>query len=206
MSLLKKTRKKEKKKHEVEKDLRRRKKTPERRVREIEVLIYSAQNLKDVKHVTRMRAYAVVYVEREFAERTDVDEEGGVNPTWNAVVKVRFHEDLLENEVMAALNVDIYAHGHAREKLVGSARVLLCNVLKGGDASEPLDNPIQCMAIQVWRQSGRPQGLLNLWVPPTGKFLIRRDSLSFSVKDEVDKEVSPPHVAEENTEEAKSET
>ncbi|XP_010275059.1 PREDICTED: protein SRC2 homolog [Nelumbo nucifera] len=172
-----------------ESDGLRRKKPPERRMREIEVLIHSAQDLKNVKHVTKMRAYAVVYVEREHVAKTKVDEEGGVDPTWNEVVKVKFHEDLSEDDVMSALNVDIYAHGHIREKPVGSARVLLCDVLKGGDASEPADNPIQCMAIQVWRPSGRPQGLLNLWVPPTGRFLIRRDSLSFSVKDEV---VAPP--------------
>ena len=97
---------------------------------------------------------------------------------------MRFEEGLAESDVMAALNVDIYAHGHVREKPVGSARVLLCDVLKGGDASEPSDNPIECITVQVWRPSGRPQGLLNLWVPPTGRFLIRRESLSFSIKEE----------------------
>ena len=153
-------------------------------IREIEVLIISAQDLKNVKHVFKMRAYAVVYVEKDVhVAKTHIDEKGGVNPTWNEVVKVRFHEDLPEKNVMAALNIDIYAHGHVREKLVGSARVLLCDVLKGGDASEPSDNPIQCLTVQVWRDDGTPQGLLNLWVPPTGKFLIRRESLSFSVRE-----------------------
>ena len=71
-----------------------------------------------------------------------------------------------------------------REKPVGSARVLLCDVLKGGDAAEPADNPVQVMTVQVWRPSGRPHGLLNLWVPPTGRFLIMKESLSFSVKEE----------------------
>ncbi|XP_043700404.1 uncharacterized protein LOC122651146 [Telopea speciosissima] len=170
----------------------------ENKVREIEVLIISAQDLKNVKHVTKMRTYAVVYVERDMETRTHVDEQGGVNPTWNEVVKVKFHKGLAENDVKTALNVDIYAHGHIREKPVGSARVLLCDVLKGGDASEPADNPIQCMTIQIWRPSGRPQGLLNLWVPPTGKFLIRRDSLSFSAKD--DGEVVEAEGSKENVE------
>ncbi|CAN6546137.1 unnamed protein product [Malus baccata var. baccata] len=157
--------------------------------REIEVLMISAQDLKNVKHVTQVRAYAVVYVEKDYhAARTSVDEHGGTNPTWNEVVKVKFREDLLENDVLAALNVDIYAHGLVREKPVGSARVLLCDVLKGGDAREPADNPIQCMTVQVWRPSGRPHGLLNLWVPPTGRFLIRRESLSFSVREEAEED------------------
>ncbi|XP_042477639.1 uncharacterized protein LOC122058995 [Macadamia integrifolia] len=168
----------------------------EKKLREIEVLIISAQDLKNVKHVTKMRTYAVVYVEHDMEVRTHVDEEGGVNPTWNEVVKVNFQKGLPENDVKAALNVDIYAQGHIREKPVGSARVLLCDVLKGGDASEPSENPIQCMTIQVWRPSGRPHGLLNLWVPPTGKFLIRRDSLSFSVKD--DRQVAEAEGSKEN--------
>jgi hypothetical protein len=30
---------------------------------------------------------------------------------------------------------------------------------------EQVDNPIQCMTMQVWRPSGKPHGLLHLWVP-----------------------------------------
>ncbi|KAK8642001.1 hypothetical protein V6N13_011365 [Hibiscus sabdariffa] len=158
---------------------------PEDQIREIEVLIISAQGLKNVKHLTKMKAYAAVYVEKDVhVGFGHVDEHGETNPTWNEVVKVKFHAKLAENDVLAAVNVDIYAHGHVREKPVGSARVLLCDVLKGGDDSEPVDNPIQCLTVQVWRGSGRPQGLLNLWVPPTGRFLMRRESLSFSVKEE----------------------
>lgn len=178
-------------------DLKRRN-PPHLRLREIELLIISAQDLKNVKHVTKMRAYAVVYFQKGVhVAKTHVDEHGCTNPAWNEVVKVRFKEDLLESDVMAALNVDIYARGHVREKTVGSARVLLCDVLKGGDASEPLDNPIQCITVQVWRPSGRPHGLLNLWVPPTGRFLIRRDSLSFSVKETVEDEEKEEEEEEE---------
>nr|XP_017229323.1 PREDICTED: BON1-associated protein 2-like [Daucus carota subsp. sativus] len=142
-------------------------------LREIEVLIISAEGLKNVKHVTKMRTYAVVYVDQNVdVAKTDVENHGGVNPTWNQVVKVKFPEGLPESDVMSALNVDIYAHGHVREKPVGSARVLLCDVLKGGDAAEPVDNPIQCLTLQVWRPSGRPHGLVNLWVPLAGVFVV----------------------------------
>ena len=95
-------------------------------LREIEVLIISAQGLKKVKHVTKMKPYAEVYVEKDrHVARTHVDEKGGTDPTWNDIVKMKFREDLPESDVLAALNVDIYAHGHLREKPVGSARVLL---------------------------------------------------------------------------------
>ncbi|GAV66453.1 hypothetical protein CFOL_v3_09963 [Cephalotus follicularis] len=136
-----------------------------------------------------MRAYALVYVDKDVdVAKTQVDEQGKTNPAWKEVVKVKFRHQLPTNEVMVALNVGIYAHGHVREKLVGSARVLPCDVLKGGDPSQPLDNPIQCLMIQVWRPSGRPHGLLNLWVPPTGRFLIWRKSLSFSLKEVAEEE------------------
>lgn len=82
--------------------------------------------------MTKMRTYAEVYVERDVhVAKTKVAELGGeegTNPIWNHVVKVKFHEKLPENDIMAALNVDIYAHGHLREKPVGSARVLLSDV------------------------------------------------------------------------------
>ncbi|KAG6419317.1 hypothetical protein SASPL_121534 [Salvia splendens] len=88
----------------------------EEELREIEVLIYSAEDLKNVKHIRKMRAFAEVYVERGVhVARTRVDEQGG-------------------------------------------GRVLLCDALKGGDAAEPVDNPIQCLTVQVWR----PHGWLNL--------------------------------------------
>ncbi|XP_068669556.1 protein SRC2 homolog [Aristolochia californica] len=154
-------------------------------LREIEVLIISAQDLKNVKHLTKVRAYAVVYVDSDMVSKTSVDEEGGVNPVWNERLTVNFRERTSpEEDVLTALNVDIYAHGHLREKPIGSARVLLCDVLKEGSADEPADNPIQCLTLQVRRPSGRPQGFLNLWVPPTGKFLRRRDSLSLGARDD----------------------
>nr|GMD08221.1 C2 domain containing protein [Ipomoea batatas] len=101
-----------------------------------------------------MRTYAEAYVERSVdAARTRVDEQGGANPVWNQVVKLKFRQGVAENDVMAALNVDIYAHGHVREKPVGSARVLLTDVLKGGgdDAADetPLGGIFDIAALSV---------------------------------------------------------
>lgn len=135
-----------------------------------------------------MRTYAEVYVERDVhVAKTKVAElggEDGTSPIWNHVVKVKFHEMLPENDIMAALNVHIYAHGHLGEKPVESARVLLSDLLKGGgDMTELLENnPIQFLTVQVWRPSGRPQMLIHLLVPPTGRFLVPLKSLSFSLR------------------------
>ncbi|XVF40158.1 hypothetical protein PTKIN_Ptkin01aG0089100 [Pterospermum kingtungense] len=140
-------------------------------MREIEVLITSAQNLKNVKHVTKMKAYTVVYVEKDHVTKTLVDEHRGTNPTWNEKVKVKFHAKLAEENNITG--------GSDRQHIRAWSR----------DASEPVDNPIQCMTVQVWRSLGRPQRLLNLWVPPTERFLMRRESLSFNVKEVVEREV-----------------
>ncbi|KAJ9153194.1 hypothetical protein P3X46_026660 [Hevea brasiliensis] len=125
-----------------------------------------------------MKPYALAFVEKDVhVAGTHVDERGSRDRTWNEIVKVSF-----------ALNIDIYAYGHVRQKPVGSARVSLCDVLKDGKPDEPADNPIQCMTVQVRRPSGRPLGLLNLWDPPTGRFLLRKESLSFSVKNVLERE------------------
>ncbi|KAK4271822.1 hypothetical protein QN277_020456 [Acacia crassicarpa] len=164
------------------------------KLREIEVMIISANNLKNVKHLHKMKPYAEVYVDKDVhVARTHVDDQGGTDPTWNEVVKVQFPQRLPESDIKAAVNVDIYAQGHLRDKLVGSARLLLCDLLKDGDPSEPVDNPIECTTVRVWRESGRAQGLLHLWVPPTGRFMMRRESLSFSIREEMlEKEVKAP--------------
>ncbi|KAF2314675.1 hypothetical protein GH714_028463 [Hevea brasiliensis] len=108
-----------------------------------------------------MKPYALVFVEKDVhVAGTHVDERGSRDRTWNEIVK----------------------------KPVGSARVSLCDVLKDGKPDEPADNPIQCMTVQVRRPSGRPLGLLNLWDPPTGRFLLRKESLSFSVKNVLERE------------------
>nr|ABK22654.1 unknown [Picea sitchensis] len=147
--------------------------------RAIEVRIISAQDLEDVKLIGKMRCYAVLYIDPEHKASTRIDENGGINPFWNELLVLQADDELLSQN-MAAVNVDIYARGHMRDKLVGTSRILISQVLKGGDAANLYDNPIGCMPVLVRRPSGRPQGILNIWIPPAGKFLLRRSSLSFS--------------------------
>ena len=52
-------------------------------------LIQSAQGLKNVNHVKKMKPYAVVFIRdhnnilHSSERKTSVDSEGGSNPTWN---------------------------------------------------------------------------------------------------------------------------
>eukprot|EP01018_Ginkgo_biloba_P026087 Gb_09311 [translate_table: standard] len=168
----------------------------EPKTRHIEVRIISAEDLEDVKRFGKMRTYAVAFIDPDHKATTNIDEEGGINPTWNQKLVLQADDELL-SQTLAAINVDIYAHGHIREKLVGTARILISEVLKGGNPADPSDNPIQCIAVQVRRPSGRPQGILNLWVPPTGRFLLHRASLSMNRTDSV-KILEDDDVAEES--------
>lgn len=150
------------------------------KIRAIEVRVLSAQDLEDVRLFGKMRCYAVAYIDPEYKASTRIDEDGGINPIWNQLLVLQADDELLSNS-LAAVNVDIYARGHIRrDKLVGTSRILISQVVKGGDANNLYDNPIGCTPVLVRRPSGRPQGILNIWIPPAGKFLMSQSSLSFS--------------------------
>lgn len=142
--------------------------------RTIELRIISAQDLKKPRLLGRMRTYAVAYVDEEHKVRTSVDEKGGQNPVWNDVLTVSVAERQLRRESLACLTVDIFCQGgrivFARDKLVGTVRIFLADVLKEG----PAHNPIHCLAFWIRLPSGEPHGILNVWIPPTGKFLRRQ--------------------------------
>ncbi|KAH7282872.1 hypothetical protein KP509_35G051000 [Ceratopteris richardii] len=129
--------------------------------------------------------------EREGA-RTRVDEHGGENPVWNDVVRVKAREEQLRKGSLTCLTVDIYSRRaagqlfacFAGDVLVGSVRILLSGVIKdgggGGAASAAPPNPIHCLACWVRLPSGDPHGILNVWIPPSGRFLRRQmDSQEF---------------------------
>lgn len=152
------------------------------RRRAIELRIISAQDLKKARlQLGRMRTYAVAYVEEEHKARTSVDERGGQNPVWNDVLTISVLERQLRKDSLACLNVDIFSCAgkllFMRDKLVGSVRIFLTDVLKEGAAH----NPIHCLAFWIRLPSGEPHGILNVWIPPSGKFLRRQhDSEDFS--------------------------
>ncbi|KAH9326701.1 hypothetical protein KI387_006879 [Taxus chinensis] len=152
--------------------------------REIELRIISADDLEDVKRFSKMKCYAEAYIDPNHKATTPVDEDGGTNPVWNHKMLLQADDSLL-SDVLAAIKVDIYARGHLRDKLVGNSRILISQILKGDD-SNPNPNPINCVAVQVWRPAGHPQGILNVWIPPAGKFLLRRLSMSMKEKNEPD--------------------
>jgi len=97
--------------------------------RELEVTVASAQDLKNVRVLWKMTPYAVVWVEPNIEVHTPIAHKGGVNPTWNALLKLIVDQQIL-NQPNAKLHIDIYNHGNFSKTLVGSCSVLL-SCLKG---------------------------------------------------------------------------
>lgn len=144
---------------------------PDGRRRAIEFRIISAQDLKDVRLVGRMKTYAVAYVDSEHTARTRVDEKNGANPIWNESLTVSAAEDRLKDS-LAYLTIDIFSQGPIRDTLVGTVRILLSDALKGGETA----NPIRCLSSWVRLPCGDVQGILNVWVPINGQFSRNRGS------------------------------
>ena len=159
--------------------------------RNIEVRLISAQDLKRSKLERlpghRMRTYAVAYVDADHKAQTRVDEKGGqANPVWNEVLTISVAEAALRHDSLACLTVDIFSRrprggvgGIMGDRLVGTVRIFLSDVVKL-DAPPHHDgvqfdvmNPIRCMAFWIRLPSGDPHGILNVWIPPTGRFLRR---------------------------------
>lgn len=125
----------------------------------LELNIISAQDLSPVSR--NMRIYAVAWIHPDRKLSTRVDTHGHQNPTWNDKFVFRVDEDFLYGDTSAVM-IDIYALHWFKDIHVGSVRVLITNLIPF-----PRSNPSSGMrfgALQVRRQSGRPQGILNIGV------------------------------------------
>ena len=168
------------------------------RRREIEVRVISAQDLKRsccrlgslIAGRRKMRTYAVAYVDPEHKARTRTDDKGGQSdPVWNQVLTVSVPESALRHDSLSCLTIDIFSEAAASpssstfwlsDRLVGTARIFLSDFVKLDKELDACDahavhnvNPIRCMAFWVRLPSGDPHGILNVWIPPTGRFLPR---------------------------------
>ncbi|KAL4370020.1 uncharacterized protein DS421_6g180540 [Arachis hypogaea] len=124
----------------------------------LEINLISAQDLQRPKaSVRRLKTYVVIWMDPSYKLRTQVDQIGGNNPTWNDRFLFRVTPEYLAS-VTSGFSVAIFAVGTFRDHLVGTVRILVSNILS---TVEPAMKP--CFsAVQVRRQSGRFQGVLNV--------------------------------------------
>ncbi|XP_023906148.1 protein SRC2 [Quercus suber] len=132
----------------------------------LELVIQSAQGLKYVNHVKKMKPYAVVFIRdhnnvlHSSERKTSVDLEGGSNPTWNFNVKFTINLAIAqENHLDLVIKLKSRRKSHGiRDKDIGEVRVLISELLKcfGDDAAEDEKH----MSKSVVTSDGEAQGAL----------------------------------------------
>uniref|UniRef100_A0A7N1A222 C2 domain-containing protein n=1 Tax=Kalanchoe fedtschenkoi TaxID=63787 RepID=A0A7N1A222_KALFE len=129
----------------------------------LELNVISAQDLFQTSR--SMKTYAVAWVHPDRKLSTRVDTTGRTNPTWNDKFVFRVNEEFLRADT-SAIMVQIYALHWFRDVLVGTVRVIVGNLLPPTMKSHRQRGPqhvgMRFVALQVWRPSGRPQGILNV--------------------------------------------
>lgn len=96
--------------------------------RELEVTVLSAKDLKNVKLTGGvMNPYCVAWIYPHMKVSGAVNNGGGVNPTWNTIIKLVAEESLIQ-QGNANITVEIYNHGKFSNKFIGSALVSLSDV------------------------------------------------------------------------------
>lgn len=96
--------------------------------RELEVTALSAQDLKNVKLTGgTMNPYCVAWIYPHQKVAGAVNTGGGVNPTWNSVIKLPVEQSLLDQENVN-VTVEVYNHGKFSNKFIGSALVPLSDL------------------------------------------------------------------------------
>lgn len=124
----------------------------------------SAQDLEPIAR--KMKTYATAWVHSKRKLSTRIDNKGNNNPTWNDKFVFRVNDDFLRDET-SAITVEIYSTHWFRDVLVGTVRVLVGNVVvlpSSRNFHNTYNGGTRCVALQVRRPSGRPQGILNIGV------------------------------------------
>lgn len=131
----------------------------------LEVKLVSAQDLATVSK--SMKTYAVVWVDPLRKMTTRVDQLNDANPIWDDKFVFRVDDKFL-SAPDSALEVEIYAAAWTRDALIGTVRVLVGDLLAVSKSTRFTPNhnnkTMRFMELQVWRPSGRPQGMVTMGV------------------------------------------
>ncbi|KAH7291790.1 hypothetical protein KP509_29G035900 [Ceratopteris richardii] len=150
----------------------------------VELIIHSAENLKDVRTLEKMQTYVEASVERsgrtysqnEAAEKalTPVDRRGGRNPKWEHTLRLHFTcHSLAQLSSSSFLLLRILALPSAAALSASPTRVgsvllpfshISCQLHPGSDVPICLTDTWQRSTARVQRPSGRYQGFLTFSV------------------------------------------
>uniref|UniRef100_A0A2N9J6J4 C2 domain-containing protein n=1 Tax=Fagus sylvatica TaxID=28930 RepID=A0A2N9J6J4_FAGSY len=131
--------------------------------RSLEIVIQSAQELKYVNHVKKMKPYAVVFICDDSnnpissLENTAVDSDGDSNPKWNFPVKFNINiAEAQKNSHVLVVKLKSHHKTHS-DKDIGEVRVPIAELLEGfgdADAEEEDDDEKQVMSKNVVTSDG----------------------------------------------------
>ncbi|KAK8511214.1 hypothetical protein V6N13_013633 [Hibiscus sabdariffa] len=131
----------------------------------LELNVISAQDLEPICRRRKMQTYAVVWISSKRKHSTGIDNRGHTNPTWNDKFVFRVDEDFLHRDT-SAIMIEIYAHHWFRHIHVGTVRAIIGNLIPHftfrSNRRDEVKLGTTFVALQVWRPSGRPQGILNI--------------------------------------------
>ncbi|KAI3694910.1 hypothetical protein L1987_77893 [Smallanthus sonchifolius] len=88
--------------------------------RKLELTINSANDLREVRRVFKMKVYAKVFIggNNEMEKRTPVDNHGQTNPAWNYAMKYSISEQWLEHHG-TMLVVKLYCKRKLGDRYIG---------------------------------------------------------------------------------------
>jgi Ca2+-dependent lipid-binding protein len=115
--------------------------------RELDVTIISAQDLKNVTTFGKQSPFAVVWIHPSRKMTTPVATHGGVNPSWNAVVKVLCEQRLID-QGNGVMTIEILNKGSISNTQIGSVTVPLSHAI-ARDADKTSPNQPKYMSFQV---------------------------------------------------------
>lgn len=147
--------------------------------REIEVNLFSAEDLRDVRIFGgKMSPYVVAWVHHDMKAYSPVDVKGSTNPTWNAKLLVYGDEAALEHPDEAVVYFELHDANSTSNRLIGYLAFPLtdlpANITSLKEPSEPvfLNLPVSLLHIVVvshLQSSCRKLGLLLGFV--TARFM-----------------------------------
>ncbi|KAK8684636.1 hypothetical protein V6N13_040652 [Hibiscus sabdariffa] len=131
----------------------------------LELIVISAQDLEPIYNRRKMKTYAVAWVNPGRKLSTRIDHRDHTNPKWNDKFTFRVNEEFLSRDT-STIMVEIYATHWLRDIHVGTVRVMIKNLIPQLTCRSNRCDEVQLgttlVALQVWRPSGRPQGMLNV--------------------------------------------
>eukprot|EP00250_Pteridium_aquilinum_P016469 c23117_g1_i1 orf=168-884(+) len=132
----------------------------------IELTIMAAEGLKNVNLMRgKMNPYAVAFVEPYAKHSTRVRTRGGKDPIWNDDLHIPIPARML-NDPAASLTIQVFNQGGINNGLVGATQLNLQDLFRHAALKSNGEGDI--LTLQLFRPSGRPHGIIRIFLKLSG--------------------------------------